>query len=52
MKMGRDGKKLGRRWREIPRNGEEDGERYQETGRKMERDTKKRGGRWREVPRN
>jgi hypothetical protein len=41
--MERDTKKLGRRWREIiPRNGEEDGERYQETRRKMKRDTKKR----------
>ncbi len=44
--MERDTKKRGGRWREIPRNGEEDGERYQETGRKMERGTKKLGGRF------
>ncbi len=50
--MERDTKKLGGRWREIPRNYEEDMERYQETRRKMERDTKKLGGRWREIPRN
>ncbi len=36
--MEGDTKKLGRRWREIPRYYEEDGERYQETWRKMERD--------------
>jgi hypothetical protein len=41
--MERDTKKLGGRWREIPRN-------Y--SRRKMERDTEKLGGRWREIPRN
>ncbi len=50
--MEKHTKKLGGRWREIPRNYEEDGERCQETRRKMERYNKKLGGRWREIPRN